>query len=926
MEEKGNFFRGNKMSFSQDKKIINNSRQKYIFNQFKITNRKDKTPNSNSNFNQTNYNSIQNININISNNIINKSNRMNLKDPITNKFVLKSQQKDKPVIIYKEQNNNNKILPLLDKREYLIPSKKKSKNNFNNKSFFSVDKLKLKKKNNFKRNIKKNFGINKNDEHKYIITSNINLKVNNGGNGGGTSNILDKITPIFSTNNIPKKRGFSAHSVRGFKKKKIKIKNKGKIFTNKSSTDMVKSISELKNDLFVKDNINTINFNEIVQQNNNINNHNSFNNYSNNNYLNRNKVCDYTITIFNRFEQNNHNKNMIISENILDNMSNADDIDNNLDTKSCLASQTIKPPPRIYFNVFHFFKSHNLYFFIPNSKYDQIKNNNSDADQRTSKNYEIIEDLYLPQAFRPRMNKWSNMPECITGTCKNGGFALIRNFDNCNLIWKLIHPNKMKMLLRNIHNNQKYNHFISTFHLGRKDNLYKHFKYYKRLFPEMFNYAPATYILPVDGPDFEYEYKKNKKALWIVKPVNLSRGRGIHLLRGENEFKSLYKKSTQLTLPQYLISKYIDKPHILNNKKYDLRIYVLVASFTPLRIYLYNNGLVRFATEDYKRGDLDNVFIHLTNYSINKNNLKYKSNQNLKKQQCELFPREETEGTEAEGGLEGEILDEEMQEGEDKEDDNSPDDDSNKWSLIEYRNYFKKIGKGNVMDLIWSQIEAIVIKTIISVSTEFYKNIFPSKINNSFELYGFDILIDEKFRAWLIEVNVNPSLHCTSPLDLSIKTDLISDIFNVVGILPYNHNGNKSVYDYTMINKKKEKNNSVINNYINPNKKMIINNKNVNKTNKAEKEEFNSKMSIKSNILRNYEPDNLEKKLPEYDDEFYKKMIELFKEERSRSNITEFNLLFPQKNNIKTYGKILIKDNAINDYNIVLWNHILTHE
>lgn len=40
---------------------------------------------------------------------------------------------------------------------------------------------------------------------------------------------------------------------------------------------------------------------------------------------------------------------------------------------------------------------------------------------------------------------------------------------------------------------------------------------------------------------------------------------------------------------------------------------------------------------------------------------------------------------------------------------------------------------------------------------------------------------------------------------------------------------------------------------------MIINNKNVNKTNKAEKEEFNSKMSIKSNILRNYEPDNLEK-------------------------------------------------------------------
>ena len=912
MEEKRNLFRGNKMSFSQDKKIINSSRQKYIFNQFKIINSKDNTPNSN--FSKTNYNGIQIINNNISNNIINKSSHMSLKDSITNKFILKSQQKDKPIMIHKEQNNN-KALPLLDNREYLIPSKKKIKNNYNNKSFFSVDKLKLKKKNNFKRNIKKNFGINKNDDHKYIITSNLNLRVNN---VGGTTNILDKITSIFSSNNLPKKRGFSAHSVRGFKKKKIKIKNKGKIFTNKSSTDMVKSIAELKNDLSVKDNIYSINFNEIIQQN-----INSINNY-NNNFMNRNKICDYTITIFNN--QNNLNKNMINSENNLENLSNADDIDNNLDTKSCLVSQTIKPQPRIYFNVFHFFRSHNLYFFIPNSKYEQIKNNISNTNQKANKNYEIIEDLYLPQAFRPRMNKWSNMPECITGTCKNGGFSLIKNFDNCNLIWKLIHPNKMKMLLRNIHNNQKYNHFISTFHLGRKDNLYKHFKYYKRLFPEMFNYAPATYILPVDGPDFEYEYKKNKKALWIVKPVNLSRGRGIHLLRGESEFKSLYKKSTQLTLPQYLISKYIDKPHILNNKKYDLRIYVLVASFTPLRIYLYNNGLVRFATEDYKRGDLDNVFIHLTNYSINKNNLKYKSNQNLKNQQCELFPREETEGTEAEGGFEGEILDGEIQEGEDKEDDNSPDDDSNKWSLIEYRNYFKKIGKGNIMDLIWSQIEAIVIKTIISVSTEYYKNIFPSKLNNSFGLYGFDILIDEKFRAWLIEVNVNPSLHCTSPLDLSIKTDLISDIFNVVGILPYNHNGNKSVYDYTMINKKKEKNNSAINNYNNQNKKNNINNKNTSKSNKNEREEFNSKMSIKSNILRNYEPENLEKKLPEYDDEYYKKMIELFKEERSRSNITEFNLIFPQKNNIKTYGKILIKDNAINDYNIVLWNHILTHE
>ena len=689
-----------------------------------------------------------------------------------------------------------------------------------NKSHFSVDKIKI-KKNSIQRNTNKDLEIIKGIEPKYINTVNTKTNLKTSLNKGDSK---EKHPPIMSSN--IKKRGYSSHSISMGKKKKYKIKNKGTIYSHKSSYNIINSIDKLKNDL-----IN--NNNEIPKS----------------DLINKNKIYDYLITKYHNNQIINNNKinnNIIIenNENIIENNDNI--IENNVNiiennnniienNDNIIENNIIENNDNVNiipqkqqlqvttFYVYHFFKSNNLYFFIPNSKYEQIKNKLMDNNfkneitnkskiinnihrvnlnnEKTIKNYEIIEDFYLPQAFRPRMNKWPNMPECITDTCKNGGFALIRNFDNCNLIWKLIQPNKMKMLIRNIHNNQKYNHFISTFHLGRKDNLYKHFKYYKRLFPEMYNYAPATFILPTDGPDFEIEYKKNKKALCIVKPVNLSRGRGIHLLKGESEFKNLYKKSTQLNVPQYLISRYIDKPHLLNNKKYDLRLYILVASFTPLRIYLYNNGLVRFATEDYQRGDLDNVYIHLTNYSINKNNLKYKLNNNLKKQQCEIFSREENE-TEAEGGLEGDLYN--LEEGEENEDDNIADDnDSNKWSLIEYRNHFKKIGQHNIMDMIWNQIESIVIKTIISVSKEYYKNIFPNKINNSFELYGFDILIDEKYRAWIMEVNVNPSLHCTSPLDLSIKTDLISDIFNVVGILPYNHNGNKSVYNYLMINKKK---------------------------------------------------------------------------------------------------------------------------
>jgi hypothetical protein len=51
-----------------------------------------------------------------------------------------------------------------------------------------------------------------------------------------------------------------------------------------------------------------------------------------------------------------------------------------------------------------------------------------------------------------------------------------------------------------------------------------------------------------------------------------------------------------------------------------MRMYVLVTSFHPLRIYFYNEGLARFATEDYSNDAnvLKNKFVHLTNFSINK--------------------------------------------------------------------------------------------------------------------------------------------------------------------------------------------------------------------------------------------------------------------------------------------------------------------
>lgn len=72
------------------------------------------------------------------------------------------------------------------------------------------------------------------------------------------------------------------------------------------------------------------------------------------------------------------------------------------------------------------------------------------------------------------------------------------------------------------------------------------------------------------------------------------------------------------------------KPHLLRGHKYDLRIYIVVTCFDPLRAYIFQNGLVRLATQPYSTNTktLKKTFVHLTNYSINKKASDYKKNTN----------------------------------------------------------------------------------------------------------------------------------------------------------------------------------------------------------------------------------------------------------------------------------------------------------
>ena len=109
----------------------------------------------------------------------------------------------------------------------------------------------------------------------------------------------------------------------------------------------------------------------------------------------------------------------------------------------------------------------------------------------------------------------------------------------------------------------------------------------------------------------------------------------------------------------------------------------------------------------------------------------------------------------------------------------------NKWSLKALFKKYKELGIDGTKIL--EKIKDIIVKTLIAVETpmqQVYTSSYENR-NNFYELYGFDVLIDEKLNPWLIEVNVCPSLNNSTPLDRKIKTTMICDILNMIGFMPY---------------------------------------------------------------------------------------------------------------------------------------------
>ena len=249
-----------------------------------------------------------------------------------------------------------------------------------------------------------------------------------------------------------------------------------------------------------------------------------------------------------------------------------------------------------------------------------------------------------------------------------------------------------------------------------------------------FDFYPITYYMPNEFVIFLSEYKKNPNQLWIMKPACKAQGRGIFIVTNIEQIQkwksSLKGGAENLINEVYVIQKYLMNPLLIGGKKFDMRIYALVNNYNPLTIWLNRTGFARFTHERYNNNleQADNQYIHLTNVAIQKNSNNYDKQT---------------------GG---------------------------KWDIRQLKFFlYSKYGAVKV-EALFEKIQQIIIKSIFSVS----KVIVNDK--HSFELYGYDIIIDSNLEPKLLEINANASLSSNTKIDNILKVNMLDDMLSILDL------------------------------------------------------------------------------------------------------------------------------------------------
>ncbi|RXN35600.1 tubulin polyglutamylase TTLL7 [Labeo rohita] len=311
--------------------------------------------------------------------------------------------------------------------------------------------------------------------------------------------------------------------------------------------------------------------------------------------------------------------------------------------------------------------------------------------------------------------------------------------ETANLIWNDSAVQHEK--IAELRNYQRINHFPGMGEICRKDCLARNMAKMIKSQPQEYSFIPKTWIFPAECTQFQNYVKelkrKRKQKTFIVKPANGAMGHGISLIR------NCEKLPVQ---DHFIVQEYLDKPFLMEGYKFDLRFYILVTSCDPLRVFLYNDGLVRMGTEKYhtpNESNLNQLYMHLTNYSVNKHN--------------ENFERDETV-------------------------------DKGSKRSIGWFTEFLRINDYDVAKF-WGDVSELVVKTLIVAEPHVlhaYRMCRPGQPPGSasgcFEVLGFDIILDRKLKPWLLEINRAPSFGTDQKIDYDVKKGALLNALKLLNI------------------------------------------------------------------------------------------------------------------------------------------------
>uniref|UniRef100_A0A5K3F1Q8 Tubulin--tyrosine ligase-like protein 9 n=2 Tax=Mesocestoides corti TaxID=53468 RepID=A0A5K3F1Q8_MESCO len=240
---------------------------------------------------------------------------------------------------------------------------------------------------------------------------------------------------------------------------------------------------------------------------------------------------------------------------------------------------------------------------------------------------------------------------------------------------------------------------------------------------------------------FLEDFKRNPGSIWIMKPVAKSQGRGIFLFRRLKDIEA-WKRGGNFNYfvkndnagecdgkegpEHYVVSRYIENPYLIGGRKFDLRVYVLVTSFQPLKAWVYRDGFARLSNVGFSMDSITDQYVHLTNVAIQKMAPDYDVMKGCK------------------------------------------------WSICRLRRYLLARHGFERVNRLFHEIDSIFVLSLLSV-----QNIMIND-KHCFELYGYDILLDENLKPWLLEVNASPSLTASSNEDYALKVKLLDDTLNVI--------------------------------------------------------------------------------------------------------------------------------------------------